>query len=163
MVFEQDADLSPGETRNYTLGLVSSTVGNNDPADLIVTTKKAWRYAFGWQDMPATFFVPAEETEQPHSVPYRALGVHEDGVGSGCCGCIVAKVSGDDALTITPGPNACEGTIDVAGACCNLYPLTAVFRVTDLCGAYEDLLAVTIATNASCACWCPFQGDYDAA
>lgn len=162
MVFAQNLTLSPADSVRYTVGLVSSNQGNNDPTDLIAATKKAWRYAFGWQDMPERFY--EDDPFSPHSFPYRILGVHEDGVGSGCCGCIVEKVSGSEYLTITPGPDACEGTIDVAPAdpCCVDFGLYATFRVTDLCGTYEDLCVVEVNSNYECECVCPYPGDYDA-
>jgi len=97
----------------------------------------------------------------PMSYPYRALGVHEDGVGSGCCGCVVEMVYGTSQFSIVPGPDPCEGTIEFSGgtACCQ--PYTATFRVRDLCGTYQDVFTLNLWFHSSCTCICQNQGDYD--
>jgi hypothetical protein len=140
-------------------GLVSSNTGNgSDDADLINTTRKAWRYAFGWSDV-ATFVLT--DAYLPASWPYYAIGTHEDGFANECCGCIVEKVDGSDKLSIVPGPDPCRGTIEYSGggkSCCDY---TATFRVTELCGTYEDYIEVTVSDPSICNCSCPFQGDYD--
>ena len=137
---------------------MSSTIGNDDPTDLINTTKAAWRYAFGWQEIVDldTVFVGT-----PKSYPYRAMGSHEDALTGGCCGCVVEKVAGDYNLTIVPGPDPCVGTIEFDGGkeCCD--PWSATFRVTDLCGTYEDLAVITIYSHTVCGCLCPLKCDYD--
>jgi hypothetical protein len=158
MILGQDVNLSPVDTVRYTVGLVSSNQGNNDPTDLINTTKKAWRYAFGWRDVVTSDIVP-EFTAM--SYPYAAVGTHEDGHSGGCCGCIVDKVGGADELTIVPGPDPCRGTIEFAGGqpCCA--PYSAIFRLRDLCGTYEDIIMVDIWFDAVCSCTCPFQCDFD--
>ena len=157
MVFDNDVDLTPGESEYFQVGLVSSNTGT-DATDLINTTKAAWRYAFGWQD-----FVSLDTIHPgtPKSYPYRAVGSHEDGLNGGCCGCVVEKVAGDDALTIVPGPDPCSGTIEFDGGkiCCD--PWVATFRVRDLCGSYEDLAVISVYSYAVCDCLCPLKCDYD--
>jgi hypothetical protein len=155
MVFDNDLDLAPGESEFFQVGLVSSNTGTNE-TDLINTTKKAWRYCFGWQEIVTTDTVP-ENT--PISFPYYASGSHEGGLGSGCCGCVVTKVSGAAELTI--GGGGCEGTIEFAGGDKCHAPYEAIFRVEDLCGDYADVWVVSIDIDGVCTCECPHQGDCD--
>jgi hypothetical protein len=157
MVAAQDVDLAPGESEYYQFGLVSSNTGTDD-ADLINTTRKAWRYAFGWSDVASYVEM---DVNASMSWPYYAIGTHEDGLAGGCCGCIVDKVGGSDKLSIVPGSDPCRGTIEFSGdgsICCSY---SATFRLTDLCETYEDIITVTIQDNKWCECECPFQGDYD--
>jgi hypothetical protein len=74
---------------------------------------------------------------------------------------VVEKVSGVPQLTIVPGPDPCEGTIEFSGGklCCD--PYYASFRVRDLCGTYEDIVNVLIWMPWECFCTCPKQGDMD--
>lgn len=155
MVFAKNITLAPGEPRHYTLGFVTSTAGPGN-ADLIATTKKAWKYGFGWQQIVINDTIWEDSTV---SFPYWALGSHENGPGSGCCGCVVTKVSGSSRITFTPDPDPCTGTIDfLAGASAGTH--TATFRVTTpYCGGpnYTDDHVVTIVRGF----WdgCPNQGD----
>ena len=102
-------------------------------------------------------------TQQLALIPIRPLGSHEDGHGGGCCGCIIEQLSGELFFSILPGPNPCQGTIEFSGAewCCDTYAY-GEFRVTDLCGTYEDIIQVRLVFAEACGCSCPHQGDYDA-
>ncbi|MBI5868292.1 MAG: hypothetical protein HZB43_08415 [candidate division Zixibacteria bacterium] len=155
MVFETNATLSPSDAKHYMLGFVTSTVGPSD-ADLIATTKKAWKYAFGWQDIVTTATITEDVA---WSYRYWALGSHEYGVASGCCGCVVTKVSGSPKITITPDADNCTGTINFpAGSSAGEY--TATFRVTTpTCGGpvYTDDHVVRIIRAFIDGC--PNQGD----
>ncbi len=155
MVFEKNVTLPPSEAKHYMLGFVTSTAGPSD-ADLIATTKKAWKYAFGWQDIVTVDTIWEDVAK---SYRYWALGSHEYGVASGCCGCVVSKVSGSPRITITPDADNCTGTIDFpAGSSAGEY--TATFRVTTpVCGGptYTDDHVVTIVRAFIDGC--PNQGD----
>jgi hypothetical protein len=158
MIAAQGLDLAPGESEYFQFGLISSNTGT-DETDLINTTRKAWRYAFGWQEIVYEDTVPLDT---PMSYPYRALGVHEAGVDSPCSGYIVDKVWGSSHLTIVPGPDPCSGTIEFTPTPCYCAPIQAVFRVRDSCLTYEDLAVVEISYNIICDCFgCGFQSDYD--
>src|SRR3990172_2599314 len=98
MAFEQNLTLNPTTVKHYTLGFVTSTAGP-DTADLMATTRKAWRFAFGWQDVVT---VDTAAPGQAKSYRYWASGSHENGPSSGCCGCVVTKLFGSELLTIAP-------------------------------------------------------------
>jgi hypothetical protein len=159
IVFERNVSLSPGVVKHYQLGLVSSTKGPAN-TDLINTVKKAWRFAFGWREPSPNDLI---ETLGPVSIPYFVVGTHEGGVFSGCCGCVVYKVSDPaNQFTISPGPDPCQGTITFAntGDCPGTY--TATFRVqTPDCGGgnprYTDDCVVTVRQMGDIMC--PDQGD----
>jgi hypothetical protein len=160
MVHEQNVTLTPTTVKRYTVGLVSSNTGLDD-ADIIATTKKAWKYAFGWQEFVELDTIP-ENT--PSSYPYYAIGSHEDGLNGGCCGCAITEISDpQDKFTFVPGTDPCEGTIDFAGGdFCNT-PYTATYRLQDLCQNYTDDYVITVHTTGECVieCECLWQGDYD--
>lgn len=160
LVFDNDLDLVPGESKSYTMGLVSSNTGT-DASDLINTTQKAWRYAFGWQEFVTDDTIPDFGT--PRSYPYRAVGTHEGGLDGGCCGCIVEKVEGSGEFTVVPGPDPCEGTIEFGGGqiCC--HPWYARFRVSDLCRTYSDefVMIIQLGYHMDCWCICDHQSDFD--
>jgi hypothetical protein len=156
IVFEKNVTMTPSTLKHYTLGLVSSTQGP-DSADLVNTVKKAWRYAFGWHE------VVTQDTvlpSTPASYRYQALGSHEAGMGSGCCGCAVSKVSGNEHLTITPDADPCTGTISFDGTAPDgVY--SATFRLqTSVCAGYpqytEDQTATIVVRSP---CFCPSQSD----
>jgi hypothetical protein len=156
IAFEKNVTLDPATVKHYTLGFVTSTAGP-DTADLMATTRKAWRFAFGWQDVvdddTVPFFTPA-------TFPYYAIGSHENGPASGCCGCVVTKVSGSALLTITPDPGNCTGTINFAGGPAGVY--TATFRLTTpVCAGptYTEDHTIRIVTAEGEPCMCPSQGD----
>jgi len=153
--------LAPTKGKRYMLGFVSSTGGlPGNAAALVTQTKKAWKFAFGWQEIVDLDTVPST-CEMLY--PYYASGSHADGLTSGCAGCVVTKVSGDARLTFIPDANPCTGMIKlncdtVAGT------YTAVFRVTTLpCSGptYTDDQTVTIVvlTGGGSCCDCPSQGD----
>ncbi len=153
IAFEKAVTLAPTTVKHYMMGFVTSTV---DAADLVTQTKKAWKYAFGWQDI-VTLDTLAPST--PASYPFWASGSHADGVGSPCCGCVVSEVSDPSGLfSLTAGATPCDGTINFAGSTANTY--TATFRVTSPGGcasSYTDDQVVTIVVQS--ACQCPRQGD----
>jgi hypothetical protein len=164
IVFDQDCDLTAssraaGAIKYYTVGLVSSNTGNEtDESDLLASTAKAWKYAFGWYGvaMPDT----ALDSAATYSMAYAANGSHEGGLGGGCCGCIVTEVSDpDDKFSVTGG--GCEGTIEFAGGDKCDAPYTATFQVTDLCSQYSDIIEVTVDVGGTCSCICENQCDYD--
>ena len=159
MIFEQNVDLTPTSVKHYLLGLVSSNTGLDD-ANLMATTKKAWKYAFGWQE-----FVSADLIHEntPASYPYFAVGSHEDGLTGGCCGCVVTELSDpQNKFSIGGGsPGDCEGTIEFAGGAACGAPYTATYKLQDLCAEYTDLYVITVNTIEGCGCVCDFQGDYD--
>jgi hypothetical protein len=162
MVHEQNFDLTASTMKHYVVGLVSSNVGT-DSLDLLNTTKKAWKYAFGWQEFVDQDSVAVGATA---SYPYYAVGSHEGGLGSGCCGCEVTKLSGGSALLNVGGgePGGCEGTIELTASGapnpCD-YPAVATFKVQDICHDYTDYITVTISATTPCTCACPNQGDMD--
>jgi hypothetical protein len=159
IVFEKNVNLKPATVKHYMLGFVSSTGGPSN-ADLIAQTKKAWRFAFGWREPSPSITI---ETLGPVSIPYYVVGSHESGPTSGCCGCVVYKVSDPaNQFTISPGPDPCQGTITFAntGDCPGTY--TATFRVqTPDCGGgnprYTDDCVVTVRQMGDIVC--PDQGD----
>ena len=159
MVHEQGISLTPTTVKHYLVGLVSSRTGTGE-TDLINTTKKAWKYAFGWDEF-VDFDTVHENT--PASYPYFAIGSHEGGLAGGCCGCVVTEVSDpQNKFSIGGGsPGDCEGTIEFAGGDkCN-QPFIATYKVQDLCAQYTDLYVIKINTIEACGCLCPYQGDYD--
>jgi hypothetical protein len=156
MTAAQNVDLAPAESEYFQFALVSSNTGTDD-ADLINTTRKAWRYAFGWDDVVTD---TGTNVTLPLSWPYYIIGTHEGGLRDGCCGCIVEKIGGDDNIDFVPGPDPCRGTFEFAGAQLGC-PSSATFRVTDLCEDYEDVITVTVSNNSPWFCDCSFQGDYD--
>jgi hypothetical protein len=157
MAFEKNVTLNPTTVKHYTLGFVTSTAGP-DTADLMATTRQAWKFAFGWQDVVDYDTVLADT---PMSYPYWASGSHENGPASGCCGCVVSKISGSSLLTITPDAGNCTGTINFAGtATPGIY--SATFRVaTPTCGGptYTEDHTITIVRAEDGCCDCPSQGD----
>jgi hypothetical protein len=158
MVFEQDVDLTVNAKKRYMVGLVSSNTGIlDDESDLMATTAKAWKYAFGWHEFVSSVTVP-ENT--PASFPYYAVGSHEGGLQAGCCGCNVTRVGGDPELSLG-GSGGCEGTIEFAGGDACHDPYTATFRVEDLCGDYSEDAVIEIYIDGTCSCECPFQADYE--
>jgi hypothetical protein len=159
MVYEQGIDLTPATVKHYTVGLVSSNTGT-DESDIIATTQKAWKFAFGWQEYVDLDTVHINTAT---SYPYYAVGTHEGGLSGGCCGCEVTKVSGSSFLTVGGGePGSCDGTIELAAGALECdFPLTATFKVQDLCGDYSDQFTVTVYAFEGCDCACPFQADYD--
>jgi hypothetical protein len=157
MAFEKNVTLDPATVKHYTLGFVTSTAGP-DTADLMATTRQAWRFAFGWQDVVDYDTVTANT---PMSYPYWASGSHENGPASGCCGCVVSKVSGSSLLTITPDAGNCTGTINFAGTA-TLGTYTATFRLTTpVCGGptYTEDHTIRIVRAEEHGCMCPSQGD----
>ncbi|MBI5869146.1 MAG: hypothetical protein HZB43_12815 [candidate division Zixibacteria bacterium] len=156
LAFENNVSLGPLSDKHYTLGFVTSTAGPTD-ADLLATTKKAWRYAFGWKSIVKfdTLF-----PDTPKSYRYAALGSHENGPASGCCGCVVSKISDpSNKYTLVPDSGGCTGTITFSGAA--IYgEFAATFRVSSPpCNGlvYTDdwVVAIVIGSHDSC----PFQGD----
>jgi hypothetical protein len=160
MVHEQDVILTPTTVKRYVVGLVSSNTGTSED-DIIATTKKAWKYAFGWDEYVTLDTIP-ENT--PASYPYVAIGSHEGGLGGGCCGCVVTEVSDVDDVFSVGGGGGCEGTIEFAGGDNCDTPFEATFKVQDLCGDYTDLYTITVHATGTCVveCECKYQGDYDA-
>lgn len=156
LAFEQNINLTPTTVKHFTLGFVTSTAGPGD-ADLIETTKKAWRYAFGWKDIVKFDTLPPS---MPMSYRYAALGSHENGPASGCCGCVISEVADPyNNFTVVPDANPCTGTI-------NFTPppwsgtTTATFRVsTPVCSGptYADDWTISIWSESPCNC--PDQGD----
>jgi hypothetical protein len=159
MVFEKNVTLYPTTVKYYLKAFVTSTLG---PAqvDLLATVKKAWKFAFGWQNVVALDTLP-ENT--PAAYPYYASGSHEGGPAGGGCGCLVTKVAGGSALlTFAADPDPCYGTINFAGAAAGTY--TAVFRVKTLGAVAPELTddqTVTIVVSSGTGCACPNQGDVD--
>ncbi len=159
MVMEQDVDLAPNAARHYVIGYVSSNTGPDD-ADLLATTRKAWRYCFGWNEFTVYDSMPNPAT--PTSYPYHAIGTHEDGIAGGCSGCIVSEIDdSENAFSIVPGPDPCYGTIDFAGTDSNK-AYQATYRVTDLCSDYADDITIEVVVGEPLRCSCPHQGDVDA-
>jgi hypothetical protein len=162
MIFDQNVDLDVGDTKYYFAALASDNQTVKSDVGLLQTIGKSWRYAFGWHQVVTTDSLP-ENT--PKSYPYFAVGTHADGLGSGCCGCVVTKVSGDDELTVGGGESGgCEGTIEFSGGDPCGSPYTADFRVEtpDCIGdKYTEDVTVTIVIPGDCPCACPYQGDYD--
>ncbi|MBD3297481.1 MAG: hypothetical protein GF341_02420 [candidate division Zixibacteria bacterium] len=159
MVMEQDVDLGPDDERRYIVGYVSSNTGTDD-ADLIATTRKAWRYCFGWNVFTIYDSMPNPAT--PTSYPYHAIGTHEDGIAGGCSGCIVTEIDDpENAFAIVPGSNPCYGTIEFTGTIDDMV-YDATFRVTDLCSDYSDDISIEVVVGEPVRCQCPYQGDIDA-
>jgi hypothetical protein len=162
MVFEQDVDLTVGGTpKRYVVGLVSSNTGNlDDESDLMATTAKAWKYAFGWSEFVENYTTTDQNT--PVSFPYYAIGSHEGGLDQGCCGCVITEVLDEDnAFTLTPEADPCVGTIDFAGGTPCGSPYTATYQLTDVCEEYSDVAVITVVIEGPCTCVCDYQGDYD--
>ena len=142
IAFEKNVTLTPTAEKHYLLALVSSTQG---PAttDLMQTVKKAWRYAFGWQDLLTLDELPPNTSA---SYRYFASGSHENGLAGGCCGCVVTETSDPSGkFSFTPDADPCTGTINFAGAEPGTY--TATFRVqTPACAGpqYTEDRVVTI-------------------
>jgi hypothetical protein len=166
LVHEQGIDLTATTVKHYAVALVSSNVGL-DNTDLLNSTKKAWKYAFGWQEYVDMDSVPVGTVA---SYPYYAIGSHEDGLdadtSADCCGCVITKDPGGSPLLSVGGgePGSCEGTIELAagaGACD--YPATATFTLTNPCASagYVDQITVNIYATTPCLCTCPLQGDMD--
>jgi hypothetical protein len=161
MIFEQNASLGIYDGRHYVAAIVSDNNATKDAADLIATTGKAWKYAFGWLDVVTEDSVP-ESTEV--TLPYFVVGTHEDGLESGCCGCEVSKVSGRPELTINPDSGNCEGTIHFSGGDGCVGDYSATFRAeTPECGGekYAEDIVITIHVTTPCECECPYQCDHD--
>jgi len=164
IAFEKNVTLDPTTVKYYMMGLVTSTAGPLE-TDLLATTKKAWKFAFGWQTIVVADTLPQST---PASYPYWASGSHEGGPASACCGCIVTKVAGGAAeLTFVPdGTDPCYGVINFAGSATN-GTFTATFRVTTKTAGctgptYTDDQVVSIMVSSGPACSCPFQGDRNA-
>lgn len=163
MVFEQNVDLAPNDVKHYLMAYVSSNsgTGDGDETDLINTTKKAWKYCFGWQEFVELDSLPAATTSA--SYPYYAIGSYEGGLNSGCCGCEVTRLSGPGQLSVVGGePGDCSGTIQMSNPLA--WPdvtFTATFRIATPCGGYFDDCELTVVVGAGGAipCDCPFQGD----
>jgi len=152
IAFEKNVTLTPSTVKRYSLGLVSSTQGP-DSTDLINTVKKAWRYAFGWRgDYSYLIVFPCSSA----TFRYGAVGSHEAGLESGCCGCVVTQLSGSDLITITPDPDPCTGTISFAGSA-TPGPYTATLRLqTPTCTGqpqYTDDMTITVDV-AWVECYC---------
>ena len=147
IAFEKNVNLQPATVKHYMLGFVTSTQGPYG-TDLIDQTKKAWKFAFGWQEIVVNDTMPPNT---PASYPYWAMGSHQDGLSSGCCGCVVTKTGGSGLLTFSPDANPCSGTINFAGSPTpGIY--TATFQVqTPACGGpqYTDDQLVTIFVSSS--------------
>ena len=62
IAFEKNVTLTPTTVKHYTLGFVSSTGGPTN-TDLINQTKKAWKFAFGWQDFVSARYRWADSAE----------------------------------------------------------------------------------------------------
>ncbi len=156
IAFENNVSLGPVSDKFYTLGFVTSTAGPTD-ADLLATTKKAWRYAFGWKNIVKYDTLPPNT---PMSYRYAALGSHENGPGSGCCGCVVSEISDpSNKFTLVPDPGVCTGTITFAGASIH-GEFLATFRVSSPpCNGtvYTDDWVVAIVAGGEGSC--PHQGD----
>jgi hypothetical protein len=158
IAFEKNVNLTPTTVKHYMMGFVTSTAGPTE-TDILATTKKAWKFAFGWREPSPNITI---ETLGPVSIPYYVVGSHESGPTSGCCGCVVSKISDSAGLfTINPGPNPCEGTITFAGSNCP-FTYRATFRVqTPDCGGgkprYADDCVVTVRQMGEI--FCPDQGD----
>ncbi|MEW5874725.1 MAG: dockerin type I domain-containing protein [Candidatus Zixiibacteriota bacterium] len=153
VVFEQGLTLQPGVTRGYSVAFVSSNVGANDPADLIATTRKAWKAGFGWK-----VFTEMDSLASGVSAvyPYVANGTNDDGVGGGCCGCVVTEIS-DLANRFSTVGGGCEGAIAFDGTnSAGLY--YATYRVSDLCNESQEDIVITIVTPPG-ECICPFESD----
>ncbi|MBI5866984.1 MAG: hypothetical protein HZB43_01610 [candidate division Zixibacteria bacterium] len=159
MAFAKNVSLSSTTAKRFALGFVTSTAGP-DTTDLMATTRKAWRFAFGWQDVVTLDTISLGIAR---SYPYWASGSHENGPTSGCCGCVVSKVSGSPLLTIAPDPGNCTGTITFAGSP-SPGSFTATFRVaTPTCTGplYTEDHVVTILAGFF-PCNCPDQGRLNA-
>jgi hypothetical protein len=157
LTFEQDVDLTAGYVRMYTVALVSSNTGVDDDADILATTGKAWKYAFGWCYVGAPD--TALDSAATYSIQYIANGSHEDGIGGGCCGCVFTETSDSgDKFSISGG---CEGTIEFAGGDKCGSPYTAQYQLADGCGEQTDVIQISVEVKGECACQCPSQGDYD--
>jgi hypothetical protein len=143
IAFEKNVTLTPAQTKHYALGLVSSTQGP-DPTDLLNTVRKAWRYAFGWRGNYSHLIVfPCSSA----TFRYGAMGSHEAGLGSGCCGCVVSKLSGSDLITIIPDPDPCTGTISFAGSATSGSYTTTLRLQTPACTGqpqYTDDMTITV-------------------
>lgn len=158
MVFEQNVDLGANDVKHYVMAYVSSNsgTGDGDETDLINTTKKAWRWAFGWDEFADTTTV-ANST--PASAAVHAVGSHEDGLAGGCCGCVITKQSGDATISVTDNGD-CSATVNFSGGTDAYY--TAVIRVATPCGGYLEDRTIVFAAGTPVACACPFQGDLNA-
>jgi hypothetical protein len=159
MVMEQGVNLGPNDVKRYLIGYVSSTVGNDDDTDLLETTRKAWRYCFGWNEFVQldSLDVPAGATQYP----YFAIGSHELGWNGGCYGCVVSEVADVDAAFSIAG--GCEGTISftptLGASVDHIYEAT--YRVEDLCGDNSDECVIKVVVGNPVVCLCPWQGDID--
>jgi hypothetical protein len=152
---DRGVTMAPATVKHYIVGFVSSTLGPTN-TDLIVQTKKAWKFAFGWEDFVSLDTVPPGTAS---SYPYYAIGAHELGPTSGCCRCVITKTSDPGAkFSFTPDADPCTGTINFAGATVGTY--TATFRLsTPSCSGptyTEDRTVTVVVPNT---CYCPHQGD----
>jgi hypothetical protein len=157
IAFEKNVTLTPTTVKHYVLGFVTSTGGPTN-TDLVNQTKKAWKFAFGWQD-----FVSLDTLQwgMPKSYPYYAVGSHENGPASGCCGCVITKVADTSGkFSVTPAGDPCTGTINFAGSA-GTGAFSATFRVsTPTCTGATYTEDRTVAIIVTCT-KCPHQGDLD--
>jgi hypothetical protein len=163
MTFEQDVDLAVGTMKRYVVGLVSSNTGNlADETDILETTAKAWKYAFGWSEFVEEYTTTDENT--PVSFPYYAIGSHEGGLAGGCCGCIITEILDEDNVFSLSPDDDCSGTLTFAGGTycgSGTEGYQATYQVTDLCEQYSDVIKITVIVEGPCSCNCPYQSDWD--
>jgi hypothetical protein len=130
------------------VGFVTSTLGPTN-ADLVAQTKKAWKFAFGWEDF-VSLDTAAQNTAKTY--PYYAIGSHENGPTTGCCGCVITKTADPGSkFSFTPDTDPCTGTINFAGAAGGTF--TATFRVaTPTCAGptYTEDRTITVVVPNAC-------------
>ena len=153
MIMDQNVDLGPNAVRRYIIAYVSSNTGT-DEADLIETTRKAWKYAFGWDEFVTNDSIPDPAVVQ---YPFYAIGTHEGGLSSGCNGCVFSEVE-DDSNVFSFTSNGCQGTITL-NATMDDRVYKATYRVATPCGGYWEDCDLEVVVGEPVNCSCPFQGD----
>jgi len=155
IVFGRNVTLGPTDVQHYVLGFVSSKAG---PAttDLVTTTKKAWKYAFGWEEILDVFISTpppsgALGTSAVTSYPYYAIGSHEDGPTSGCVGCVITEISDPgNKFTLVPDANPCTGHIDYTGSPSGTYTATYSLTTIPCAGVlYTENQVMTVVVNTA--------------
>jgi len=156
--FEKGVTMTPTTVKHYVVGFVSSRGGPGD-GDIIAQTKKAWKFAFGWEDFVSLDTVPAST---PSSYPYYAIGSHENGPTGGCSGCVITKtVDASSKFSFTPDTDPCTGTIGFAGnAAAGTFTATFQLATPGTCSpVYTETRTITVVVVGGPSCSCPHQGD----
>ena len=155
IVFAQDVSLAPGEMKDFAMAYVSTNAGPSE-GYLVNATKRAWKWAFGWNRF---FDTSRVMNSTAHSLKVSAIGSHEFGLSSGSCGCVISKVSGAPEITVTDNGD-CTGTVNFTGAVNAKF--SAVIRVATPSSEYVEDRTVTFIAGTPPACACPHQGDLNA-